>query len=249
MKKNRIVFSIFIGICALSFISAQDLDKILDSHFKAIGQEQLLKVNTMEAKGKMTIAMMGSEGGFKTINKKPNKMRVEVEVMGSTVVQAYDGTTVWAINPMTGSSGPVEMTGPEAEGLIETAEMEGQLWNYKEKGHALELIATEQLGDSKVHVLKLTKKNGKIDHYYIDAETYVIVKIKTKIVANGMEMDMETLMSDYREVDGYLGAYKIEQRIGGQPYSSIQLEEVNYNIDVDDAIFTKPSGEGESSIF
>lgn len=247
--KNRIVFAIIIGFCTLSFISAQDLDKILDSHFKAIGQEKLLKVSTMEAKGKMTIVMMGSEGGFKTINKMPNKMRVEVEVMGSTVVQGYDGTTAWAINPMMGSGGAVEMTGPEAERFIETADMEGQLWNYKEKGHTLELLGTEELGDSKVHVLKLTKKNGKIDHYYMDVEDYVILKIKTKIMANGMEMDMETLMSDYQEVDGYLGAYKIEQKVGGQPYSSIQLEEVNYNITVDDAIFTKPSGAGESSIF
>jgi hypothetical protein len=100
-----------------------------------------------------------------------------------------------------------------------------------------------------VFVLKLTKKNGKIDHYYIDSEDYVIVKIKTKVMANGMELDMQTLMSDYREVNGYLGAYKIEQRIGGQAYSTIQLEEVKYNTPIDDAIFARPSGEGDVSIF
>lgn len=247
--KQRLFYSIFLAFAAISFVCAQDLDEILDTHFKTIGQEKLLKVKTMEASGKMTISMMGSEGGFKTFNKKPNKLRVEVEVMGSKIVQAYDGITAWTINPMAGSSEAMEMTGPEAEGLIETADIDGQLWNYKEKGHVLELVGTEEHGASKVFVLKLTKKNGNIDHYYIDAEDYVIVKVKSKIVANGMEMDMETLMSDYREVDGYLGAHKIEQIIGGQAYSTIQLEEVKYNPPIDDAIFAKPSGEGDVSIF
>ena len=249
MMKQRLFYSIFLAFTAISFVCAQDLDEILDTHFKTIGQEKLLKVNTMEASGKMTLVMMGTEGGFKSFNKKPNKMRVEVEVMGSNVVQAYDGITVWTINPMAGSSAAMEMTGPEAERLIETADMDGQLWNYKEKGHVLELVGTEEHGGSKVFVLKLTKKNGKIDHYYIDSEDYVIVKIKLKVMANGMELDMETLMSDYREVNGYLGAYKIEQRISGQAYSTIQLEEVKYNAPIDDAIFAKPSGEGDVSIF
>lgn len=247
--KQRLFYSIFLAFTAISFVCAQDLDKILDTHFKTIGQEKLLKVNTMEASGKMTISMMGSEGGIKILNKKPNKMRVEVEVMGSKVVQAYDGITAWTINPMAGSSEAMEMTGPEAEGFIETSDMDGQLWNYKEKGHVLELLGTEEHGASKVFVLKLTKKNGKIDHYYIDAEAYVIVKLKTKVMANGMELDMETVMSDYREVNGYLGAFKIEQSFGGQAYSTIQLEELKYNAPIDDAIFAKPSGEGDVSIF
>lgn len=249
MMKQRLFYTVILAFTAISFVCAQDLDEILDTHFKTIGQEKLLKANTMESSGKMTIAMMGSEGGFKSINKRPNKMRVEVEVMGSNIVQAYDGITVWTINPMAGSSEAMEMTGAEAEGLIETADIDGQLWNYKEKGHVLELVGTEEYGGSKVFVLKLTKKNGKIDQYYIDSEDYVIVKIKAKIMSNGMELDMETLMSDFREVNGYLGAYTIEMKIGGQAYSTIQLEEIKYNATIDDALFAKPAGEGNVSIF
>lgn len=249
MMKQRLFYTIILAFAAISFAGAQNLDEILNTHFKTIGQEKLLEAKTMESSGKMTIAMIGSEGGFKSINKRPHKMRVEVEVMGSNIVQAYDGSTVWTINPMAGSSDAMEMTGAEAEGLIETADIDGLLWNYKEKGHELELVGTEEYGDSKVFVLKLTKKNGKIDHYYIDSEDYVIVKVTAKVMSNGMELDMETVMSDFREVNGFLGAYKIEMRIGGQDYSTIQLEEVKYNSPIDDAIFAKPAGEGDVSIF
>jgi len=64
MMKQRLFYSIFLAFTAISFVCAQNLDDILDTHFKTIGQEKLLKVNTMEASGKITIAMMGTEGGF-----------------------------------------------------------------------------------------------------------------------------------------------------------------------------------------
>lgn len=240
--KKRVFYSIILTFSVFSFAGAQDLDKILDKHFKAIGQDKVLKVKTMEASGKMTIEMMGAEGAVKIYNKKPDKMRVEVDLMGSTIVQAYDGTTAWTINPMGGSTTAVEMTGPEAEGVIETADMEGILWNYKEKGHQLELTGTEDLDGSEAYVLKLTKKNGNIDHYFIDAKEYVIVKTKTKTMANGMEMELETLIGDYREVDGSLAAHSIKQKFGGQIYSVIQLDEVKYNVEIDDALFTIPAG-------
>ena len=242
MMKKRLFYSIILTFSVLNFVTAQDLKEVLDAHFKAVGQEKLLKIKTTEATGKMTIAMMGAEGGFKLYQKKPNQMRVEVEIMGGTVVQAYDGTTVWSINPMAGSSMAVKMAGPEADGLIETADMDGQLWEYGKKGHKLELVGKEDLNGSEAYVLKLTKKNGNIDHYYMNAEDYLIVKTKSKAMVNGMEMNVETLMSDYREVDGYLGAYAIEQRIDGQVYSTIQLDEVNYNVAIDDAIFAMPTG-------
>jgi len=237
MMKKRLFYSIILTFSVLSFVTAQDLEEVLDAHFKAIGQEKLLQIKSMEATGKMTIAMMGAEGGFKLYQKRPNKMRVEVEIMGGTVVQVYDGTTVWSINPMAGSSMAMKMTGSEADALIESADMDGQLWEYEKKGHKLELVGKENLDGSEAYVLKLTKKNGNIDHYYINAEDFLIVKTKSKSMVNGMEMEVETLISDYREIDGYLGAYAIEQRFDGQVYSTIQMDVVKYDVAIDDAIF------------
>jgi len=241
--KKRIFFSFILTFSALTFITAQDLDEILDTYFETIGQEKLLKVKTMEATGKMMMTMMGMEGGFKTFNKKPDKMRVEVDFQGNTIIQVYDGTNAWAINPMSGSSAPIDMTGPEADAMIETADMEGLLWNYREKGHALELDGTEEVDGTETYVLKLTKKNGNIDYYYIDSENYVVLKVKSKTIMNGSETEVEVYMSNYQEVDGYLGAFTTEQRYNGQTALTIQLDEIKYDTEIDDALFAKPSGE------
>ena len=177
MRKS-IFTSLLVAFAAISFTTAQDLDKILDNHFETIGQKNLKNVKTIQANGKAV--MMGMESPFQMISKRPDKIQVTVEVQGAKIIQAYDGETAWMINPMMGSADPVDMTGPEADGLIESADLDGQLWNYKEKGHQLELEGTEEVDGAEAYVLKLTKKNGNIDYYYLETESYLILKMKSK---------------------------------------------------------------------
>jgi outer membrane lipoprotein-sorting protein len=176
------------------------------------------------------------------VSKRPNKILVTVEFQGAKIIQAYDGETAWMINPMMGSAEPMDVTGPEADGLIESGDLDGQLWNYKEKGHQLELEGTEEVDGDEAYVLKLTKKNGNIDYYYMETESYLILKIKSKTIMNGSETEAEALLSNYQEVNGYVMAFTIEQKYGGQTAMTIMMDEVETNVEVDDSIFSKPAG-------
>jgi outer membrane lipoprotein-sorting protein len=239
MKKN-IFISLIVAFVAISVSSAQDLDKILDKHFETIGQKKFLKVKSIQATGKAV--MMGMDSPFKMISQRPNKIQVTVEFQGAKIIQAYDGETAWMINPMMGSADPMDVTGPEADGLIESGDLDGQLWNYKEKGHQLELEGTEEVDGAEAYVLKLTKKNGNIDYYYLETESYLILKIKSKTIMNGSETEAEALLSNYQDVDGYLMAFTIEQKYGGQTAMTIMMDEVETNVEVDESIFSKPAG-------
>ena len=237
MRKS-IFTSLLVAFAAISFTSAQDLDKILDNHFETIGQKNLKNVKTIQANGKAV--MMGMESPFQMTSKRPDKIQVTVEFQGAKIINAYDGETAWMINPMMGSADPIDMTGPEADGLIESGDMDGQLWNYKEKGHQLELEGTEDVDGAEAYVLKLTKKNGNIDYYYLETESYLILKIKSKTIVNGSETEAEALLSNYQEVDGYVMAFTIEQKFGGQSAMTIMMDEVKANVEVDDSMFSKP---------
>ena len=236
--KKTIFISLIVAFAATSITSAQNLEKILDKHFEAIGQKKLLKVTAIQATGK--IVMMGMESPFQMISKRPNKLQISLDFQGAKVIQVYDGESAWMINPMMGSD-PMDISGAEADGLKETSDVDGQLWNYKEKGHQLELEGTEEVDGAEAYVLKLTKKNGKIDHYYLDAESYMIVKLKNKTMMNGMETEGEGLFSNYKNVDGFMMAHTIEQKAGGQTVMTITLEEVEANVAIDDSIFAKPA--------
>jgi len=148
--------------------------------------------------------------------------------------QAYDGETAWIINPFMGSDNAVEITGPEGDGLRESADMDGLLWNYKEKGHQLELEGSGEEDGKSVFILKLTKKTGNTDYYYIDQESYLVHKQKSKSFLNGVEVEVETFLNDYRDVEGCMMPFQTTQRADGQEIMNLKLEKVELNVPLDD---------------
>jgi outer membrane lipoprotein-sorting protein len=235
---KKTILTLVIGLAVISMASAQNLDKILDSHFKAVGQKNLEKIKTIQAKGKASA--MGMDMPFTMSIKRPDKMKIVIDVQGAEIIQAVDGTTVWAVNPMMGSSAAMVLTGAEAEGLQENADLDGQLWNYNEKGHQLALEGSEEVNGKDCYVLKLTKKNGNTDYYFLDKDSYLIQKVRTTTMMNGSAMEVEAIPSNYNDVDGYKMAFKTEQRAGGQTMMTLTYDNVEANVDMDDAMFAKP---------
>ena len=166
--KKIIITIISLAIFTVGSTYAQDLQSILDKHFKAIGQEKVLNMQTQESTGK--ILQMGMEIPFKSITKRPGKAYMEMDLQGTKVVTAFDGVKGWAIQPWTGSREPVDLPQTDLRPLEEMSDMDGAIWNYKEKGHQLELIGTEDLDGTQVYAIKMTRKNGEIFHYFLDTE-------------------------------------------------------------------------------
>jgi outer membrane lipoprotein-sorting protein len=237
--KKTILIIISLAVFTVGSAYAQDLQKILDKYFKTIGQEKILKVETIVSTGKTL--QMGMEMPFKTITKRPNKAYMEVDIQGVKMVMAFDGKNGWAIQPWTGSQEPVDLLGPELRPMREMSDMDGSLWNYVDKGHQIELLGTEEMEGTKVYVLKVTRKDGDISHYYLDSEKYVMLKLIYSMVINGQETEMVFLMSNYQDVEGYIMPFKTEQRFNGQSDMTITFDEVKFNVDIDDAVFLKPA--------
>lgn len=235
--KKRVFITILMAAFASAASIAQDAQELVDQYFETIGQENLLKVKSIHATGKAL--QMGMEFPFEMINKRPDKLKMIFEVQGTQIVQAYDGETAWVINPMSGSSEPVDLTGPQADGTRENADMDGQLWNWKEKGHQLELEGTEEIDDVEMYVLKLTKKNGNIDYYYLDPDSYLVPKMKSIVMMEGSETEVEVILSNYQEVNGFIMPFSMEQRMNGQTVITIMIDNVEVDKEFEDAIFSK----------
>jgi outer membrane lipoprotein-sorting protein len=109
---KKITLSVLVLFCAsfLNTASAQTLDEILNKHFKAVGQEKLVAVETFLIKAKLS--QMGMEFPMEMKIKKPNKFRVEMEMQGQKIIQAYDGSKGWMIAPML-SPEPQELAGDQ----------------------------------------------------------------------------------------------------------------------------------------
>ena len=160
-------------------------------------------------------------------------MRLDMEIMGTSNYQLANATKGWVFMPVMQQTEPQEMDADQHRTIISQFDVQGSLYNYKEKGYTLEYIATEKLDGKDAYKLKMVK-NGNNVFYFIDAVSGFIVKTASKMSAQGQEMDVETSFSDYKKnADGYWFAHTNVTTQG-----TISFDKVSTNIPVDEKIFT-----------
>ena len=221
--------------------AAQTADEIVARNLEAKGGlEKWKAVNSLKMTG--TITVQGKELPLTIYSKRPNLMRHEMAVGDFRVVQAFDGTRAWAINPMTKGK-PQELPREAAEMIRNTAEFDGALVDYKGKGHAVELVGTESADGTEVHHLRLTMKNGNVQHYYIDAKTGLERRVTQQVdTGPGRTQTLSTEMRDFRPVSGVMIPHDVRQLVDGTVIGQMRITGVEMNTVDDDSIFRMPGG-------
>ena len=237
MKKSVITLVAIAIVSFLNVAQAQTVNEVLDKHFKAVGQEKLSDVKSFYIKAK--VSQMGMEMPMEMKIKKPDMFVMTVDVQGQKMIQAFDGEKGWMIFPMM-SPDPQPLEGDQLAQLKQQVNMEGELFNYAEKGSTTELIGKVNIEGNELYRVKLTSKNGDTKDYFIDSKTFYVNRVKAKVVAQGQTVDIEQIMSDYKTVDGITMPMKIETK-SPMGTGSMVMEEVKYNEKFDDAIFKQPA--------
>ncbi|HEU4689488.1 MAG TPA: hypothetical protein VFS23_14040, partial [Vicinamibacterales bacterium] len=111
---------------------------------------------------------------------------------------------------------------------------------YKQKGHTIELVGTEEIDGRPMHHVKLTKKNGRVQHHYFDAKDGLERRIVVTIEQGPIKGEMRTELSDYRDVDGINVPFAMRRTINGKPGPRVDLDKVEFNVPIDDATFGPP---------
>ena len=235
MKRTFLLTALM--LFALISTQAQSLDKVLDSYYKANGLDKMADVKTFNVKAKVSV--MGMEMPMEIKVKKPNKFRVDMEMMGQKTTSAFNGESGWMINPMMGA-GVQDLEGDQLKQAMGQADLEGALYNYKAKGSNIEMLGKVDVDGAEAYKLKLTDKDGVVQTYYINADDYMVSKVESRAEAMGQTMDIVTKMVEYKEVKGIKMANKIEVEMpmGKQ---SVVMEEIKIDEPIDDALFEKPA--------
>jgi outer membrane lipoprotein-sorting protein len=212
--------------------AAQTVDEVITQHLNAVGG--LAKLKSISSI-RQTSEMMreGMKVTMVVAAKRPNLARQEMTMQGKTIVQIFDGTTAWMINPFMGSTDPVQVTGPEAEITREQATFDSPLVDYKERGSTVELIGADETGGKKVHHLKITSKSGRVQDIYIDAAT----GLQNRVVTQTQQGPVEQTFSDFKDVDGVKMPFTIRTQIGTMGSIDIKVVKAEINPALDDALF------------
>ena len=217
---------------------AQTVDEIVAKNYATRGgPEKWKSIQTQVITG--TASSQGAEVGMVIYSKRPNlgRQEITVEIPGQapiSIVSVFDGVKGWSRNPMSGSDAFAELTGPEAATIKEQSDFDGALLDYRAKGHTVELVGTEALGARKAHHLKVIRKDLPVQHFYIDVETGVELKITTE-AGVGPAAEME--FSDYRTVDGVQVPHVMRIMQNGALLGELRAVKVEFNVPIADALF------------
>ena len=196
------------------------------------GVEKLRAITTV----KMTGSLKSPSGvtAITTWAKRPSFMRRDNVNDGQTFVMAFDGKTLWQINPLI-SPRPRDMPAPP-----EAEDFDSLLLDYKEKGRTVELVGTEPVQGINMHRLRVTDKNGQIRDIYINAETMLESKAVVQVEQGGRKAIVTTEFSNYKTIDGISVPMHVRQVLNGKPLTEVSYDRVEFNIAIPDSMFAKP---------
>lgn len=229
-----------LSLCFIPAAWSQSLDDVIAKYVAAHGgTEKMNSVQTRRISGELDISSLH----IKVVqeNKRPDKVREEDSLQGFTQVQAYDGKTGWQVDPTQGRKQAQLMSADDSKSLVVDADMDGPLVNYKQKGHTAELLGHDPVEGTDCFKIKLTLKNGDIRYYYLDADSFLEIKLETQTNIRGSIQESETYFGDYEKVDGLYYAFAVETGQKGDPNRlRINFDKVEHNIPIDDARFAVP---------
>jgi len=237
----------FLSFCLLSslvfYLSvsagfSQDTGKILKKMIDAQGGKKTLEnIKDSTLSGTMEMIQAGITGSITLYQKEPNKMRMDGEVMGMVITQAYDGETAWMINPQTGTA--EKLPEQAAEEVKRQALGNDALLNPEKYGITYTYIGKENIDGKDYLVLEQTFSDGFKASLYIDSQTYLTYKTKaTTVNQMGVEVLAETILSDYKEVEGMMVPHTLTIFQDGQEFMTMTITEAKFNTGLEDSLFT-----------
>ena len=84
--------------------------------------------------------------------------------------------------------------------------------------------------------------DGEIRHFYMDTDYYVPIKVETKRIIRGAEVEFETIYGDYKEVAGWYLPHSVEIGPKGSQFKQkVTYEKIEANVSIDDKRFSMPA--------
>lgn len=224
---------------ATNVVVAQTAEEIVNNYYTAIGGVDAWKnLNNIKMTGEAE--NYGMTFPLTVYSMRPNLQKVVVDIQGQQFVEAFDGEVSWTINPFMGGTDPVKKSEDETKEAAKQV-FEDDLIAYKEKGHSISLMGTEEIDGINTYKLKLTKADGDEIIYFFDTENFVPVVIRRFINFGELKgKAVDTYVSDYDAVEGLMMPFSFEQKVDGQTFMKSNFKTIEFNTDVSADYFKFP---------
>ncbi len=255
---RRSLFPSLLALGAVLFLTAgaradDTVQAILEKAIKAQGgMEKLAKPRASHSKIKGTVEAMGltititgenyvqSPGRIKTV------MDFEVNNMKGGIVQVFGKDGAWVQVNFGGNSQTIDLKKDFGDAIKDAlyAERVRQLVplvKNKDKEFELSPLGEAKVNDKPAVGVHVESKGHKPVNLFFDKESGLLVKTEGRAMGiDQQESNQETILSDYKAVDGVKVPMKTVVLHDGKKVTEIEVTEVEFLDKLDDSEFAKP---------
>ncbi|MFL5394220.1 MAG: hypothetical protein ACJ79G_15430 [Myxococcales bacterium] len=225
---------------ARAFTAEELVQKNIDARG---GLEKLRALRSLRLTGKV---LFGSdspiEARYGQLIARPGLYREETTLQGLTAVDAWDGKEAWRLQPFGGRRDPFRASADDAKELAQSADLDGPLVDWKEKGNRIEFLGSEDVDGTEALKLRVVRKDGDVVTYFLDEDTFLAIRELHQRQVRGTERLVEVDIGSYTDVGGVLVPFSIESGPLGAPKTTrVTIERGEANVPVDEAFFRFPA--------
>jgi tetratricopeptide (TPR) repeat protein len=214
--------------------SMPSVDELLARHAEAMGGAKAINALTSRVmKGIVDVAGVSRGGTFETYTQAPNKTYgvMQAHPFG-TIKFGFNGRTAWNQN----AAGVKTQT--EFAIMQRDADLHGPL-HIKTNYAKVSSPGMSQIGYRDVYVLDLQPTVGAVERLYLDAKTYLPVRLNTIRKNGALAEPVEIYFDDWRAVDGVQYPFSLSQRFPKLTLS-FTITEIRHNIPIEPRLFEPP---------
>jgi hypothetical protein len=226
---KKILFFILLAVFTFPAFAQNKLDNILEKVIETMGgKEKLMSVKTIKKMGNGEAQGVKYPVNYYAVHNLSE--RFDFTFNGLTGYQIITKDSGFNFSPFGGMATPERMTAEDVKLSSDELDLEGSLVNYTAKGHTIELMENEDIDGVDAIQLRVILKNSKTIFYYIDPDTYYIIRTTTKGVSNGQEFTNTSNYYNFKKTkEGILFPFTVDN----VTYDSIEI-----NIPLDDKLFS-----------
>lgn len=222
-----------------SAAQAQDVDAVMERYVVATGGRAAYeRIQNRVSKFRMEIVGQGIVLKGESINARPNRIYTVMQSdLTGKLESGSDGETVWSNSATTG---PQRLEGAQRSDMLLRARLD-RYTEWRAHYPSARLAGEAEADGRPCTEVVLTPRDGRPETLCFDKETGLLTRLAMTVSTPGGDIAVETVMSDYRDVDGIRMPFQMKSRLPGQE-RLMRIESVSHNADIPGGRFAPPAG-------
>jgi zinc protease len=202
--------------------------QVLADYIKAIGgEEKVAQLKSMQQDFQIDLPAIGISGSGTQLMGGSGKFRQEMELAGiGNQTSGSDGTTAWEMSAITGAR-IVEDDEAETYHLMNSGPV--PQFTYGKYFDKIECTGIEKFDGVECYLVKYTKGDKKPMFDYFDKSTGLLRGGRQTMTSPQGEIEVESTLSEYKEVDGVKFAFNTSMQLGPGQTMEMKTKELKLN--------------------